>query len=49
MLTALSTAAALLLAALAGAAVVVYGGVYDVSATRQHTQWVYSLLDTALR
>ena len=43
------TAAALLLAALAGAALVVYSGVYDVSATRQHTQWVYSMLDTALR
>ncbi len=43
------TAAALLLAALAGAALVIYTGVYDVSATRQHTQWVYSLLDTALR
>ena len=49
LLTALSTAAGLLLAALAGAAFVVYSGVYDVSATRQHTQWVYSLLDTALR
>ena len=43
------TAAALLLAATAGAALVIYTGVYDVSATRQHTQWVYSLLDTALR
>ena len=43
------TAAALLLVALAGAALVIYTGVYDVSATRQHTQWVYSLLDTALR
>ena len=43
------TAAALLLAALAGAALAVYTGVYNVSATRQHTQWVYSLLDTALR
>ena len=43
------TVAALLLAAVAGAALVVYTGVYNVSATRQHTQWVYSLLDTALR
>ena len=47
--TVMLTAAALLLAALAGAALVIYTGVYNVSATRQHTQWVYSLLDTALR
>ena len=39
---------ALGLAALAGAAVVVYSGVYDVAATRQHQQWVYSLLEVAM-
>ena len=43
------TAAALLLAALAGVALVVYSGLYDVSASRQHTQWVYSLLGTTMR
>lgn len=44
-----STVAALLVAALAGAAAVVYGGVYNVAATRQHTQLVYSLLEITLR
>jgi mono/diheme cytochrome c family protein len=48
-LTASLTAAALLLAAAAGAALVVYSGMYDVSASRQHTQWVYSLLETTMR
>ncbi len=44
----LATAAALLGAALAGAGVVVYSGVYDVSATSQHLQPVYSLLETTM-
>ena len=49
LLTVTLTAAALLLAALAGVALVVYSGFYDVSASRQHTQWVYSLLETTMR
>ena len=36
------------IAALIGLAVV-FGGLYDVSAARQHTQPVYSLLETAMR
>ncbi len=46
---ALTTAAVLGAAALAGAALVVYSGVYDISATAQHTQPVYSLLETTMR
>src|SRR5687768_5268701 len=46
--TVLATVAALLGAALAGAGVVVYSGVYDVSATSQHLQPVYSLLETTM-
>jgi mono/diheme cytochrome c family protein/cytochrome c2 len=38
-----------MLAALAGAVLVVYSGVYDVSASQQHQQWVYSLLETTMR
>ncbi|MES2944219.1 MAG: c-type cytochrome [Pseudomonadota bacterium] len=49
LLTATLTASALLLAAMAGAALVVYSGLYDVGASRQHTQWVYSLLETTMR
>jgi len=45
---ALVTVAALLGAALAGAGVVVYGGVYDVSASSQHLQAVHSLLETTM-
>lgn len=45
----LSTVAALGVAALAGAAVVVYSGMYDISATAQHTQVVHSLLETTMR
>lgn len=41
-------AGAAMLAALAAAAVV-YAGVYDVSASTPHTQFVYSLLETAQR
>lgn len=43
-----ATAAALLGAALAGAGVVVYSGVYDVSASSQHLQPVYLLLETTM-
>ncbi|HEX6708516.1 MAG TPA: c-type cytochrome [Albitalea sp.] len=39
--------AAALLAAAAGACIV-FGGVYDVSATRQHTQVVYTLLEETM-
>jgi mono/diheme cytochrome c family protein len=46
---ALSMAAALLGAALAGAGFVVYSGVYDVSATSRHLQPVHSLLETTMR
>lgn len=45
----LGTAAALLGAALAGAGLVVYSGVYDVGATSQHLQPVHSLLETTMR
>ncbi len=44
----LSTAAALLGAALAGAAMVVYSGIYNVAATSQHLQPVHSLLETTM-
>jgi mono/diheme cytochrome c family protein len=44
----LTTVAALLGAALAGAAVVVYSGVYNVAATSQHLQPVHSLLETTM-
>jgi mono/diheme cytochrome c family protein len=47
---ALSIAAALLAALAAGAGVlVIYGGVYNVAATSQHLQPVYSLMEIALR
>lgn len=46
---ALSTTAALAAGALLGAAVVVYSGAYNVASTRQHMQWVYSLLETTMR
>jgi mono/diheme cytochrome c family protein len=47
--TILLTVASLGLAAVAGAAWMVWGGLYNVSATAQHTQPVYSLLETAMR
>ena len=47
--TVLLTLAVLGLAAAAGAAVMVWGGIYNVSATEQHTQPVYSVLETAMR
>ncbi|MEO6320249.1 MAG: c-type cytochrome [Polaromonas sp.] len=47
---AVSIAAALLAALLAGAGVlVVYGGAYNIAATSQHLQPVYSLMETTLR
>lgn len=42
------TVLALILLTLAGAAAVVYGGFYNVSATQQHYQPVYSLLEAAM-
>lgn len=42
------TVLALALLAAAGAAAVVYGGLYNVSATQQHYQPVYSLLEAAM-
>lgn len=45
----LTTVAVLLGAALAGAGVVVYSGVYNVGATAQHLQPVHSLLETTMR
>ncbi len=47
--TVLLTLAVLGLAAAAGAAVMVWGGIYNVAATEQHTQPVYSVLETAMR
>jgi mono/diheme cytochrome c family protein len=46
--TVLLTVAALGLAGVAAGALVVYGGLYDVAATQQHFQPVYSLLETAM-
>jgi len=49
-LHALPLAAAMLLAlAAAGGAVLVYSGAYNVGATRQHTQVVYSMLELAMQ
>ena len=45
----LGTVAGLLAAALAGAAAVVYSGIYNVGATSQHLQPVHSLLETTMR
>lgn len=47
--TVLLTLATLGVAVAAGAAVMVYGGFYNVAATEQHTQPVFSLLETAMR
>lgn len=47
--TVLLTSAVLGLAAAAGAAAVVYGGLYNVAATSQHIQPVHTLLETAMR
>lgn len=46
--TVLITLATLVVMALAGAALVVGGGLYDVAATQQHWQPVYSLLERAM-
>ena len=46
--TVLLTIAALGLAGAAAGALVVYGGLYNVAATVQHTQPVHSLLETAM-
>jgi mono/diheme cytochrome c family protein len=46
--TVLLTVAALGLAGAAAGALVVYGGLYNVAATVQHTQPVHSLLETAM-
>jgi mono/diheme cytochrome c family protein len=46
--TVLLTVAVLGLAGAAAGALVVYGGLYNVAATVQHTQPVYSLLETAM-
>jgi len=48
-LIALITSGALLAAALAGAGLVVYSGIYNVGATSQHLQPVHSLLETTMR
>ena len=47
--TILLTIAALALAAAGVAAAMVYGGLYNVASTEQHTQLVYSVLETAMR
>lgn len=47
--TVLLTLAVLGLAAATSAAVTVWGGLYNISATEQHTQPVYSMLETAMR
>lgn len=49
LLVALATTAALALAAAAVAAAVVFGGLYDVGATRQHLQLTHTLLETTMR
>ena len=46
--TVLLTVTALALAGAAAGALVVYGGLYNVAATVQHTQPVHSLLETAM-
>ncbi|VTU27077.1 putative bifunctional cbb3-type cytochrome c oxidase subunit II/cytochrome c [Variovorax sp. PBL-H6] len=47
--TVLLTSAVLGLVAAAGAAAVVYGGLYNVAATSQHIQPVHTVLETAMR
>ena len=43
------TLAGVAVAGAGGAAFVVYSGIYDVSASRQHTQLVYSVLETTMQ
>lgn len=45
----LTTLAIAALAGAVGAAAVIYSGIYNVAATRQHQQWVYTLLEDAMR
>lgn len=45
----LATAAGLVLAGALGGAVVVYGGLYEIAATRQHWQITHSALEMAMR
>lgn len=47
--TVLLTLTALLAASAVAATALVYSGLYNVGATTQHTQFVYSLLETAMR
>lgn len=49
LITVLASLAAALAAGLAVAAIVVYRGLYDVGATTEHTQPVYSLLETTMK
>jgi len=49
LVTAGVTLVAALLLGVAGAGVVVFGGLYDIGATEQHLQPVFSLLETTLR
>lgn len=49
MRTVLATLLVTALLGSAGAALFVWGGAYDVSSTRSHTQPVYTLLETAMR
>lgn len=44
-----ATAVGIALTVLASGAVVVYGGIYDVAATRQHWQITHSVLEAAMR
>ena len=49
LVTAGVTLLATLLLGVAGAAVVVFGGLYDIGATKQHLQPVFTLLETTMR
>ena len=49
LLTAVATFAALLAAGAVAAAAVIYGGLYNVAATEQHFQTVFTALETAMR
>ena len=48
LVTVLATLVAVLVLALAGTAVMVFGGLYDIGASTQHLQPVYSLLETTM-
>ncbi|HEY8359576.1 MAG TPA: cytochrome C, partial [Ramlibacter sp.] len=49
LLVAAATAAGLGVAGALAAAAVIYGGLYDVSATGQHLQATHTVLETAMR